>query len=661
MLNNDKSDSYPDKYWAAVEADDLVGVLEEKERKFQGSLKSSLYWERCLRNVAYAHGQFFQGGADSIDMEIPVGGTQGELLLFASNQFRNLLEHYFQLAARDKIGLKTRAVNEDNESLRQADIGDGLIDYYTREKQMENYLRIAAWASLQFMQGFVTCEWDPSLGDPDPMTGQPAGDFVFASPLPCDVIWNLAQTWEKSEWVVTRELVNRWNLVKQFPGNEEDILSVEEKEYDRLNIYKNQPDICDDDLIPLYKFFHKKTLAVPTGRYLLYVEDTPLQDAELPYDDVPVFRVSPGEWLGQGTGWSPANSLQPLQEMYNGELSAIASNHAAYATQDYFVPDGAEKVKTTRLKGGIRMVSGPAKPEPLVALASQPDLWKFADYLRQEFQLISGITGATRGVAETGVTAASAFALFDAKSVQYATQFVAAYNQLAEDVSTFMLKTAGKYITNQRTVAIIGKANLPDIVKFTGSDLSLIDRVVVDTVNPMTKTMAGKEARADKLLSIQAIHTPEEYINVLETGNLEPMLQGEKAQLNIVREENEGFLAGKPASAIRIDNHVLHIKEHHSVLGTQSSRSNPQIVQFVLAHIMEHEMLLSQPDVQRTMSALGYQVPQAFMMQMMPGVTQTMAGPQTNGETPIPEGQQPEVALPGQPKPPPGAQQPINA
>jgi hypothetical protein len=665
--SSDAADSYSDHYWATDPPEDLTLTLMEKTRKFKTALRSSLYWERVLRNLAYVHGQFFQAGTDCIDMEIKIGGPQGEILHFASNQFRNLIEHYFQLAARDKLEMKARATNSDDQSLAAAKISDGILEYYRREKQMEEFWRSAAWQSLIFARGFVLHEWDNNAGSPDALSGQPTGDIVFRNPLANEVTWNNFRPWEECQWVTVKTYQNKWDLASQFTKYEEEIVSTYEEDNERILLYRSQPEIIKDDLIPVYKFFHKRTSAVPTGRFLLFVKNQYLMDSELPYKDLPISSISAGEWVGQGTGWTPAFSLQGPQEMLNGELTAIATNHATCATQKMWVPEGAEKVKSVIMKGGVQVLSGPAKPEPLPLLTAQPDIWKFAEYLERAMGLLIGISGTTRGEPPTGTTAGNAMALLDAKSVQFATSFVRAYGKLGEDVSTSLIRTLRQYGTNPRIITIMGKTNQPEQMKFTGEDLQEFDRVVAESVNAMSKTQAGKEAIAEKLISLGAVQNPKQLFTVYEKGTLEPMFKADEAQLTVVSEENEALQAGQPVSAIRIDNHIMHIKEHHAVLGSKTTRSNPKVVNFVLAHILEHEQLLSLPDVQRDMAALGYPVPPQFTMPMgmpMGASPQAMGGkPPTETENTaqavsVPPGTPPSVSMPKEPELPPGAPKP---
>ena len=83
---------------------------------------------------------------------------------------------------------------------------------------------------------------------------------------------------------------------------------------------------------------------------------------------------------------------------------------------------------------------------------------------------------------------------------------------------------------------------------------------------------------------------------VLQTGNLQPMIHGETSELLLIADENEKINAGEIPQALYSDNHVLHIKEHNAVGSSTEARSNPQIVEALLAHCQQHIELLRNTD-----------------------------------------------------------------
>ena len=106
------------------------------------------------------------------------------------------------------------------------------------------------------------------------------------------------------------------------------------------------------------------------------------------------------------------------------------------------------------------------------------------------------------------------------------------------------------------------------------------------------------------------IQNPEEYLNVIETGQLDPLVEADRAQLDLVRSENESLMDGQPVpGALLTDNHVLHIREHSAQLNSSEVRFEQAIAQNVLAHVMEHLQHIMQPHVMQLQAILGFQLP----------------------------------------------------
>jgi len=90
------------------------------------------------------------------------------------------------------------------------------------------------------------------------------------------------------------------------------------------------------------------------------------------------------------------------------------------------------------------------------------------------------------------------------------------------------------------------------------------------------------------------IKRPEQYISVLETGKLDPIMDKERTELLNIQSENEMLHKAEQPAALITDNHALHIREHTAVLNDPELRKMPEVVEAVLAHLQEHEMLWPQ-------------------------------------------------------------------
>lgn len=93
------------------------------------------------------------------------------------------------------------------------------------------------------------------------------------------------------------------------------------------------------------------------------------------------------------------------------------------------------------------------------------------------------------------------------------------------------------------------------------------------------------------------IENPDQYIQVLTTGRLEPVIEGKQSQLLLIKGENEMLSEGIPQRALITDNHAKHILEHSIVLNNPEIRQDPNnpIVQVTLDHIQEHLGMAQNP------------------------------------------------------------------
>ena len=70
---------------------------------------------------------------------------------------------------------------------------------------------------------------------------------------------------------MVRSFANKYNLMAKYPEHAEKISGMDPKDAAtnyRLSIFTN--DKTDD--IPVYEFYHRKTEALPEGRYILFLE-----------------------------------------------------------------------------------------------------------------------------------------------------------------------------------------------------------------------------------------------------------------------------------------------------------------------------------------------------------------------------------------------------
>jgi hypothetical protein len=124
----------------------------------------------------------------------------------------------------------------------------------------------------------------------------------------------------------------------------------------------------------------------------------------------------------------------------------------------------------------------------------------------------------------------------------------------------------------------------------TNADVSEVAGVIVDMGNELQQSAAGKIQMAE-MLAAKGMVTPQQFMEVLETGRLEPVTEAsEEEGLNILR-ENEMLARGQTPNAMLYDEHLWHAQQHRIELSSPAARSRPAVVQAVQWHLQQHYAL----------------------------------------------------------------------
>lgn len=644
-------------YFAARSPETTAADLLKKSRTYFNVLESNRYLDKIRDMFRFYYGNFDDA---SKAHEISFTGEQGELVRLPVNIFRNLARHIHSMLTANRPTLEAQSVNGDYKSKSQTYLANGILDYYMRQKGLEEKVVDAAEMATVLGASYIKMEWNAMAGeihDADPETGEAEyeGELEFSILSPLDVVVDgTKETWEASEWVLTRTYLNRYNLIAKYPEKAEEIMSMETKNVAtnyRLALFSND----DTDDIAVYEFFHKKTEAMPNGRYMLFVaSDIVLLDLPIPYRNIPVFRLCPSKIMGTPYGYTDMYDVFPMQEALNSLYSAMMTNNNAFMVQNLFVQRGAD-LTTASLAGGLNIVEGNAKPEAIQLTATAPETYQFAELLSHLADTQVGVSSVTKGAPEASLRSGNALALVQSMSLQFQSPFQQQYVKFLENIGTTLLDILKDYATTPKLVTLVGKNKQPYLKEFTGDMIGDIKRVKVDVGNPLSRTLAGKTEIANNLLQAQQIDA-KQYIQVLETGDLESLLHSDMADLLLIQSENEWLMEGKDIYADPFDNHDLHLKEHRAVISDPELRQNPELMRKVHDHMQEHidMMRTVAPDILQVLKIQPLQPVQAPQAggQLPPGPQQGQAqgGVNTAPMDPSQMGpQQDMAAMPDQP------------
>jgi hypothetical protein len=231
---------------------------------------------------------------------------------------------------------------------------------------------------------------------------------------------------------------------------------------------------------------------------------------------------------------------------------------------------------------------------------------KFIDLLERWLETLSGVNSVARGNPEASLKSGSALALVQAQALQFLALIQKAYIHFLEKVTTGTIKDYQEFGTAPHVITIVGKGKRQYVKEFVGADIDQVARVNIEVGNPLSGTIAGRVNLTEQLGNLGLIKSPQQFFQVMETGRMEPVTEGEQSELMLVRAENEDIAEGRAPSAFIFDNHPLHIREHLTPVASPEARQDPQVVQTATAHIQEHLQLWRQADPEALMM-LGIQ------------------------------------------------------
>lgn len=591
-----------DKYFANYDRENIADQLLKKVDEYHTTLLRTGRLMTWRRSYDYYYKSLMRGG------RVIKTGQNNEYITINVNHFRNLLNHRLVMTTSQRPSFEPRASNTDYKSQAQTLVASNVLDYYNREKRMDENLKQSVETALIFGQAELSLEWDPTAGpdygqDPETKRMIKQGDVVLENFTPLDVIGDVTLTSpEQSIWKITRSYKNAWDLAAKFPQYADDILqqSIDMKTLQQRRF--GTPWYVTSDLVPVYKFYHAKTDAVPNGRFVQFVSDKSVMvDSGLPYKRLPVHSIFPSQQKGTPFGYSEAFDLLPLQEILDTLYSIVTTNQLTFGVQNIAMPAGSN-VSVKQLVEGMNLLEYNAKaggkPEGMSLVSTKPEIFTFMEMIERTMETISGVNSVSRGNPEASLKSGAALALVQSMAIQFASGLQQSYAQLLEATGTSLISILQDFASTPRMITVAGKSNSSYMVQFSGKDLANIDRVTVDMGNPLARTTAGKVDIANTLLEAQMVDTPDQYLQVLTTGRLEPLLEGKQAELTLIRAENEAISKGESVQAVITDNHVLHIFEHKVTLANPISRKDPKVVKACTDHLQEHIELLRTADPQ---------------------------------------------------------------
>lgn len=597
------------EYWALEPSEELANSILEKVVAFDSHLEETGRLTLTRRATDLYYG-FDADGGWANSSAITYGGEQGETTLLRVNHFRSVVDQRVIHVTGQRPNFDAMALNTDYVSGQEARLAEHIFEYHLSRKGLESVCADAVKKAGLSGEGWVLMAWNPYGGykyavapsqDPtQPEQSIYSGEPTYRSFAMYDVIRAVDRRDVNHDWLACRYDVNKWDLAAEYPEKADDIKSGKSSKRGDSG-YRDramQRDRQEDDQVEVIEWYHKKTASLPDGRFVKLVGDTVLFDGPLPYDEICLFQISediePDGCFGHTRNWD----LIAPQQVLDSAVSTIVTNHDAFGIQNVLVPEGAN-IDSEDLGGGLRMLkynAGMGEPKVLQLTTGGEASYKLIEFSISTIETLSGINSVARGNPEASLRTGTALALVDSKAMQANNGLMQAYTRLLESVGSALIKLYQAYAEAPHLIEIVGVDERSAVTNFTSDKISNVCRIVVSTGNNVMRTQAGRLEMATTLASqFPGQITPQEVFAILETGRLEPAYERDLAEPRYIKLENEQLSRGENPQVLYTDSHKAHIDEHMVLTFDPSIRSNEQMMQVVLGHIMKHrEMEASQ-------------------------------------------------------------------
>lgn len=670
---------YTNIYWAARPGEDVITELDRKERAYFDFIARKGFGDAWLG----AYCAYYGIDPDSMRWEshsIGTDGEQGELLRFRINEMRSYVRQAMTMAIGQRPAFEAVAVNDDYGSLAGVEDADTAINYLYWAKYGERKERRTIEKGDLFGLGYTEIAFDVDGGEeievPVPMPpsagGGPSpavqrkrtGELIIRSLAPWDLFYEpTIEEFDDHFWRTSRHRRSKWELAARHPEHSEDLLAMNPRDEFAIDVmFGFDPDEVNSDELVVKTFYHKKTRALPEGRLMMYVGKIVLYDGPLPYRSIPFVDYCPAEFIGTAFGYAEAWDLIPLNQMLDQVASDVATNVANLGRAVLAVEEGID-VDVEAIANGMRCLAIPPGMKPPEFLQPPPlgEGAKFIfDLLNEKFASVSGMNPTARGQSTSNITSGEMAALFHSIAIEVNSGRQMAVDSHRERVANLIREIYQDYVEHPFMLDIVGNDDRTYAKEISPEIFKNVQKIIIKTANPMTRTQAGRMQKGQLMLQVPgAVETPEQFDELLVSGQLRPLYKAPRAKVLRVNWENEQLRKGPSVQAAGMDEmgqpletvpevpvlltdpHDIHMPEHLADLSDPRVLLNDAARKAFLAHVFEHFRTWKAMDP-ALCAILKIPAPPSLaeLMGVTSGATPANDNAQAPGEEPMAKGQQ---------------------
>ena len=638
-----------EQYWASVDAGELASKIKERVTRYYTHVNAVGLMQVWRNSDRLCYGMDVQGGWARSSI-VTYGGQEGEIVMLRANHYASLGQSITSMATATRLTMTPHAINNDYKSATATDLARSLIDYYYVEKEIEDR-NIEALECMVFAgEAWVGINWDSQQGEVfayEPVDGPEGevtrkpiydGDVECCVKHPVDIVRDFQREDLNHRWIIVREVLNRWDLLAQYPKHEAEILGATLYNSNRQEWLWPQTEQSGGDLsdqVTGWRLYHLPTPALPVGRTSLVVGDAVLTDDVLEYTKLPYTVVSAWRKRKSAFGYARMWDVIALQQAYDSIMSTMVTNHDMTGVVNFWNQLGDDLV-VEELSGGGRHLQSATEPKVLKMEGVGQASLKLEELTNRIMETISGVNATARGNIPSNLQSGSGLALVQAMAQEFNHPVQRAFGRGVEREMTHLLEVLQKNATTPRFAQIVGEDRASELKQFKGDDIAPVRRVSVDLGDPMTRSATGRVQLATTLWEKQGI-TPQQYLNIVRTGRLDEIENPVRSRDLNIKAENQLLMKGQPPKMMVTDNHKIHIGQHLTVLENPQFRDNAPVAAAVLTHIQEHhDAWINSPPSLLFLS--GQDPPPPELLPPLPGMSPPDQAPGGGGGPPPPSG-----------------------
>lgn len=529
-------------------------------------------------------------------------GEQGEFTGISINELRSNIKSVISMTTQNRVVFDCVTTSTDVQAQNNVIIGNALLEQKFYVDKIESKTKQMLEQGLVFGTCYFYLGWKTS----DEMVGVDGeGKPVYkgmidAKPLNAlDVMVEPSvEQWDEHEYIMFRRMENRYNLAAKYPEVAEEILALPIPQ----NLLTVKPGATAEEQanIWVYYTYHKPTKAMPQGLMHVCLDKAIVLFSDVnPYECLPVVCYRPNIIYGSSHGHALAYDLMPAQ-------SALTTLDSSFLTlaENFAIPNiTASKqfgATETALSGGMKLVTGQADKDapnggfPMAMNMPKPDTvyLQLAESYQTRLMTLAGQNAASRGQTQSQQSG-TAIALAQSAAQTYNSSVEGAYIIALEQIASLLLRVCKLFMTRQEILEQAGLSLEFQATTFANASLDQISQVKIDVGNALAKTISGRLEIATQLLN-QGQISAQDYLSILQTGNLPKVIQSKTSVSQLIQDENQFLITGQKPIVSILDNHILHIQEHMVVINNPNLRATSNILALTLEHIEEHLAQLEQ-------------------------------------------------------------------